>query len=661
MRSLSLKSIGVRWVALAASAVFLCGCPSRTPSETKAEPAITVNGEGRAHVDEDSSPDTPVEPSTDSSTADTNVDQLNNLGDGNQPPDTAKAEDPLAEAQRGAWSTHRLVGLAQAGPLVLDISVSVDGVSLEEATDKALANVADEILSTLASPVTWMSVLEQPLVKSGWLGNIIAPSDQQSELISMYDANTDGLVDAAELRAFLSRGLSRAAPLVVADGGAETGAATFASPWGIADLNNDNTLDATEFVQLVDSLRRLDSNGDSTITLQEVTERQVAQAEGMLATDSRLPIESVVIIDPSLSLGEEADAVRARRRTVSNLLRHYTFLETIPRDQWPAWGETAWAKLDSNSDQSIDSREAQGLLTGQPQATMYVRLPALTLDAPVNASMSTSESTSESTTASTTSVPITTVPTTGSLGPSAMLGSKPTAHWLVACAVDDSASWKSHPVGGRLTAAGCSVRLQINDGFDRMAEIQLRRQLELALTNEQFKMALTQQFQLGDTAFNLLDSDGDQQLSDAEFARLWRWFTARQGARTVARWTVASHPWFQLGDTDGDGRLRELEVSRMQNVLQRLDRDADGQLTPYELPLLVTLELTRTDPRLAIFQRSGEAAVQENAADDWFSAMDSNGDGVLSRHEFLGTKSDFERLDADKDGFVAPGEVYLAP
>lgn len=640
MRSLSLNSIGVRWCALAASATLLCGCPSRSPSETKAELAITVDVQRRAHADEDSSTDTPVEPSTDSSAADTNLDQLNSLGDGNEPLTAAKAEDPLAEAQRGTWSTRRLVGLAQAGPLVIDLSVSVDGVSLEEATDIALASVADEILSTLASPVTWMSVLEQPLVRSGWLGNIIAPSDQQPELISMYDANADGLVDAAELRAFLSRGLSRAAPLVVADGGAEAGAAAFASPWGIADLNNDNTLDATELVQLVDSLRRLDSNGDSTITLQEVIERQRAQAEGMMATDSRLPIESVVIVDPSQSLGEEADAVRARRRTVSTLLRHYTFLETIPRDQWPAWSETAWAKIDSNSDQSIDGREAQGLLTGQPQATLYVRLPALTLDAPVNASMSTGES---------------------SLGPSAMRGSKPTARWLIACAVDDSASWKSHPAGGRLTAAGCSVRLQINDGFDRMAQIQLRRQLQQALTNEQFKMALTQQFQLGDMAFDLLDSDGDQQLSDAEFARLWRWFTARQGTRTVARWTVASHPWFQLGDTDGDGRLTELEVSRMQDVLQRLDRDGDGQLTPYEVPLLVTLELTRADPRLAIFQRSGEAAVQENAAVDWFSAMDSNGDGVLSRHEFLGSKSDFEQLDVDKDGFVAPGEVYLAP
>lgn len=648
MRSLSLKSIGVRWAALAASAVFLCGCPSRTPSETKAEPALAVDGEGRAHADEESSTDTPAEPSTGSLALDTNVDRLNSLGDGDEPPGAAKIEDPLAEAQRGTWSTRRLVGLAQAGPLVLDLSVSVDGVSLEEATDIALASVADEILSTLASPVTWMSVLEQPLVRSGWLGNIIAPSEQQSELVSMYDANADGLVDAVELRAFLSRGLSRAAPLVVADGRAEAGAVSFASPWGIADLNNDNTLDATELEQLVDSLSRLDSNGDSTITLQEVTERQMAQAEGMMSTDSRLPIESVVIVDPSQSSGEEAEAVRARRRTVSNLLRHYTFLETIPRDQWPAWSESAWAKLDSNSDQSIDSREAQGLFTGQPQATLYVRLPALTLAAPVNAAMSTSQSSTASTTKST-------------LGPSAMPGSKPAARWLVACSVDDSASWKSHPLGGRLTAEGCSVRLQINDGFDRIAQLQLRRQLELALTNEQFKLALTQQFQLGDMAFDLLDGDGDQQLSDAEFAGLWRWFTARQGARTVARWTVASHPWFQLGDTDGDGRLTELEVSRMHSVLQRLDRDGDGQLTPYELPLLVTLELTRADPRLANFQRSGEAAVQENAAVDWFSAMDSNGDGVLSRHEFLGSKSDFEHLDVDKDGFVAPGEVYLAP
>lgn len=623
MRSLSVKSLRVRWCAIAVAAAMLCGCPSGNRLELKPEVSASDGVESEAEAGADAQ----GMPSSDAAAEDAAAGTHGiRHGVGMMPPESAAPVDPLVEARRGTWSTRRLVGLAPAGPLVLDLSVSVDGASLEGAADAALTRVVDEILSGLAAPVTWEALLEQPLVRSGWLGNIVADDEQQVELISLYDANADGLVEAGELRPFLTRGLPRGGPLTVVEGGAETGAATFASPWGIADLNNDNTLDASELAQLVVSLGALDSNGDTTITLAEVTENQAAQAEGMMSVASRLSIDSVVIAQPQSTTGDEPAAARERRRTISSLMRHYTFLETIPREQWPAWSDTAWSKLDNNMDQAIDSREALGLLAGEAPATLYVRLPALTL-----------------------------------AGGTSTSGVPQPPPWLVAAALDDSASWKAHAAGGRLTTPSCSVGVRIHDGFDRIAQMQLRRLLGLALGNSQLKLALTEQLQLGDWAFDVLDSDGDQQLSDAEFARLWNWLTVRQGAQTVARWTLSSHPWFQLGDSDGDGRLTERELSHMRGVLERCDRDSDGQLTPYELPLLVTLEITRSDSRLSSFQGRGEVSATENSAGGWFSAMDTNGDGVLSRQEFMGSKTDFEHLDVDKDGFVAAGEVYLAP
>jgi Ca2+-binding EF-hand superfamily protein len=37
--------------------------------------------------------------------------------------------------------------------------------------------------------------------------------------------------------------------------------------------------------------------------------------------------------------------------------------------------------------------------------------------------------------------------------------------------------------------------------------------------------------------------------------------------------------------------------------------------------------------------------------------MDRNGDGYVSREEFLGTKEAFDRLDRDGDGLISPEEA----
>jgi hypothetical protein len=43
----------------------------------------------------------------------------------------------------------------------------------------------------------------------------------------------------------------------------------------------------------------------------------------------------------------------------------------------------------------------------------------------------------------------------------------------------------------------------------------------------------------------------------------------------------------------------------------------------------------------------------------WFSHADLNGDGDVSRREFLGAPVQFERLDGDKDGYLNAAESAL--
>ena len=41
----------------------------------------------------------------------------------------------------------------------------------------------------------------------------------------------------------------------------------------------------------------------------------------------------------------------------------------------------------------------------------------------------------------------------------------------------------------------------------------------------------------------------------------------------------------------------------------------------------------------------------------WFRKMDRNGDGDVSRAEFLGSKEDFDRIDTDHDGLISLEEA----
>jgi hypothetical protein len=41
----------------------------------------------------------------------------------------------------------------------------------------------------------------------------------------------------------------------------------------------------------------------------------------------------------------------------------------------------------------------------------------------------------------------------------------------------------------------------------------------------------------------------------------------------------------------------------------------------------------------------------------WFRKMDRNADGDVSRSEFLGTKAEFDAIDADKDALISLEEA----
>ena len=199
----------------------------------------------------------------------------------------------------------------------------------------------------------------------------------------------------------------------------------------------------------------------------------------------------------------------------------------------------------------------------------------------------------------------------------------------------------------------------VSDSYTAANRASLRPQLAAALSNPQLAMVFRNQLQLGEGAFDVLDADNDDKLSDEEFENAWDWITAIRGNRILARWMFAESAWFRMADVDADSRLTQIELQKFNAFLNGLDRDKDGSISPIEIPITIRLEIARTDDRLAInFPTGTEMGTVEVG---WFAASDSNNDGFVNNSEFLGSNEDFQAYDADNDGFISATEAYNRP
>ncbi len=590
--------------------------------------------------------------------------------------DASTGNDPAdVWLPRGSWTTQRLVALAETGPIVIDLAVNIGGLSLREANARLLARTAAELLSvppatnpieatapepplaTAERSIAWEQLLALPLVQSGWLGNLVASSEQTGQLIDQYDIDRDAVVSTQELHHFLSRGLERSAALQVIDIGEAPDRQPDASPWSSGDRNQDHTLDANERDQFAETLSNRDLNADGVITTAEWAEpngdaTQMATMNGT-SRNSFLRSQTLLILEPleegtrlqsintqseqmqshtaqasrdmasrDMASRDMASRDKAARKLANNTMRHYTFLAELSRSQWMGWSDEQWQAIDSNQDQMVDQRELQLLANIPPQATIYLSWPG--------------SEPAETDKASRADAPINTVQVHG-------------------LATDPKAAWHDRLDGGTLVCGDFSLNITAVDGFSPQAKLMWRQQLSQALQNPQFKTLISSRLELQPDAFEVLDVDQDQQLSDAEFARAWQWISVRQSARVMSQWMLSSQPVFQLLDFNGDGRLSQAEIGQLSPRFVELDRNDDGTIAPNELPLVVSLRASRSDRRLETFASAGPASETANDT-DWFSAMDTNRDGNINRSEFLGDASDFERLDLNLDGFVSRAE-----
>ncbi|MCI0333977.1 MAG: hypothetical protein L0228_12225 [Planctomycetes bacterium] len=122
---------------------------------------------------------------------------------------------------------------------------------------------------------------------------------------------------------------------------------------------------------------------------------------------------------------------------------------------------------------------------------------------------------------------------------------------------------------------------------------------------------------------------------------------------------------FEELDANADGRLGEREIAYCPARLAERDRNGDGQLAGDEFPYsMIVALLLAEQPSEQSFYIPPSAAISAANSDKplpaWFSHADLNGDGDISRREFLGSIEQFNRLDVDQDGYISAAEAGTA-
>jgi Ca2+-binding EF-hand superfamily protein len=170
--------------------------------------------------------------------------------------------------------------------------------------------------------------------------------------------------------------------------------------------------------------------------------------------------------------------------------------------------------------------------------------------------------------------------------------------------------------------------------------------------------------------FKLMDLDGDGMLYEKELVgyldRMQELQVAAGSSCASMTVTDVGRGIFDLIDINKNGKLTIRELRGMVEALKTLDTNKDGFISPDELPRKYQLQV-RHGPNLMGFE--GVAFFDESMSNSpikngntapgplWFRKMDKNSDGDVSRREFLGTDTDFRRIDADNDALISAEEA----
>jgi Ca2+-binding EF-hand superfamily protein len=166
--------------------------------------------------------------------------------------------------------------------------------------------------------------------------------------------------------------------------------------------------------------------------------------------------------------------------------------------------------------------------------------------------------------------------------------------------------------------------------------------------------------------FDIADRNNDSKLTLEELREFGELYKHAYGAQVSLSLASAGLGMFQTLDANLDGQLGIRELRNSWERLKEFDSDGDALVAKSEFPQQFTMNvgsgLNPNNLPASVLRNSMPRTVRRVPGEGpvWFRKMDRNGDGDVSRVEWLGALDEFERIDADKDGLISAAESEAA-
>ena len=165
--------------------------------------------------------------------------------------------------------------------------------------------------------------------------------------------------------------------------------------------------------------------------------------------------------------------------------------------------------------------------------------------------------------------------------------------------------------------------------------------------------------------FTFIDRDGDGRATEDELTAFFDLLGHGAASFTVVAVGDRGQCLFELLDTNRDRQLSLRELRAAWPSVARWDANKDGALSKDEVPRHLRVTLSAGMPARVRFFGAGEESMSAHPPTRgpgplWFRRMDVNGDGDVSRREWLGSEEDFRRIDTDGDGLISLEEALKA-